>query len=231
MNQNQISVFFSGLICCCVTLFSSCDNNEYSKEWNAYTYSLNINDKETATSILHIMLAKYPDKLELYDSLSVMYYNREMYQQAFSVATTALSVPSNGDNVTLLKIAAETARIAGLQDEALKYHLRLLEFKADDIVLLYDIGILYYSVAQIKVGIQYMDRVINHPEAKSKTIVLIAGEQKQNIPYYAAALNVKGFGLSETGNKEEAESCYKKALELSPDFINAQKNLQFLLAK
>ena len=45
-------------------------------------------------------------------------------------------------------------------------------------------------------------------------------------PYFVTGWNNKGNVLVNMGKKKDAVACYKKALDINPDYIPARKNLK-----
>lgn len=211
------------LLCAC----SSTDKQE-SVQLDVLMSAQQVGDEQSAVQAIHNLIALYPTERKWRDSLALTYFRAQRYEEAYLASKVSLSSAQKNQSEQLLRLAAESSKVLGLYDESLKLHLRLLEFQPTDPVLLYDIGLIYYSLLQLSVGIQYMERVIGNPES-AKLMLAVRGEKgEQKVSYAAAALNAKGYGLIEQGNFSEAQKALEAALQLSSDFDNARANLRYL---
>lgn len=221
------------LILSLAVLLSSCgnDNQQRERQIEVLNSAYRVNDFEAAAVALHNLIALAPNERTWRDSLALTYFRARKFEQAFAASRVSLGSANKEPNEQLLRVAAESSKVLGLNDESLKAHLRLLEFTPKDAILLYDIGLLYYSLLKLDVGIQYMDRVLKIDAARNLKLVVRTSSGEQEVGYWAAAHNAKGYALTELGKLDDAEQELKQALILEPSFLNAQENLQYCLSK
>lgn len=188
-----------------------------------------MNDQPTAISTLHQLITLEPTNALWRDSLAVVYFTANMMEQAFLASKLSLSAAQKNPSERLIRVAAESSKVLGMQDESLKYHLRLLEYRPNSLVLQYDIGLLYFGLLQLEVGMEYMERVIADAGSKEEKITLfLEGGQSQQVSYFAAAHNVIGYGNIELKNYGAAKTALETALEADPEFRNAMANYGYL---
>lgn len=213
-------------------LLSSCNSgtDQVKHHKSVLERAVIINDHQTAISTLHQLISLEPSSKLWRDSLAVVYFGANMMEQAFMASKISLSSAQKNPSERLLRVAAESSKVLGLQDESLKYHLRLLEYNPNSTVLLYDIGLLYFGLFQLEVGMEYMERVIANPLSKEQKVTLfLENNQSQQVSYFAAANNVIGYGCIELKRYEDAKAAFEVALNEYPEFANANANLRYLM--
>ena len=211
---------------------ASCSlKNDKKTQMDVLLNAQQLGDFQTAIQSIHTLRALEPEERMWHDSLAMTYFRAKRFEEAYRSSKVSLAGAHKDQSEQLIRVAAESSKVLGLHDESLKLHLRLLEYTPKDPILLYDIGLLYFSLLQLEVGIQYMNRVIECPDASTLLIAVRNDNGEQEVRYMAAAYNAKGYGLTELGKFEEAEEALAEALKLEPLFNNAQSNLQYLKVK
>lgn len=207
------------------------DNQQKEHQIEVLNSAIQVNDHEATAVALHNLIALFPNDRIWRDSLALTYFRARKFEQAFAASRVSMASANKVPNEQLLRVAAESSKVLGLYDESLKAHLRLLEFGPKDPVLLYDIGLLYYSLLKLEVGVQYMDRVLDIESAQNLMLNVRTPSGEQQVNYWAAAYNAKGYALTELGNLHDAEKALRQALILEPAFANAQENLRYCLSQ
>lgn len=229
MNFSKTTVL-TALYLSVALLLSSCASSDGQKQvqTDVLLNAQRMGDHQAAIQAIHNLMAMYPDEAMWRDSLALTYFRARRYEQAYAASKVSLVGARHDRSEQLLRVAAESSKVLGMHDESLKLHLRLLEFTPDNPVLLYDIGLLYYSLLQLEVGIQYMDRVIALPTSSELQLMVRSEKGEQEVSYLVAALNAKGYGLTELQQFAEAEQALTRALEMNSGFENARSNMAYL---
>jgi tetratricopeptide (TPR) repeat protein len=187
-----------------------------------YEQGLQYNDLNVATDAMHSMIALQPGKTELLDSLALLYFHRNAWAQCALVSTDALK--KNPEKASLLELRAVSYQSLGMPIESLEDFEKLYQLGKNPYHL-YEIATLQYSIKRFGECEVSVTKLMNDPEIKDKNIALGGGDNRQEVPLLAAALNIRGVLDLEQGKKDSAKTWFETALKMKPDFILAKNNL------
>jgi tetratricopeptide (TPR) repeat protein len=223
------------LFCCGFVFAQQVITNEetslYTTLKKKYALAIDINDKAVAKDALVQMLAIQPsDTITLYKLLEI-YFETKEYDISYQLSKKYLTEYRN--NVTLLDFFSQSSELLHKYPEALAGYEKIY-------LITNDIYYQYYAANAEYIMGNYNDCMKRTEECLKKKLaegilkVVVTFEigngQTQQVDIFAAFQNMKGMLLTKTGRNSEAIACYKKALELEPNFILAQENMRLLPA-
>jgi tetratricopeptide (TPR) repeat protein len=141
------------------------------------------------------------------------YYRDENYARALEEYTAALAI-APATPQTLVNLGA-TYFAMGDRGRAMSAFKRALYFKSDEPDASYNVGILYLQTERYAEAIHYLS---------------IATRYRRG-PSAALAYNDLGVAYARQGNLPDAAASYRRALEINPELVSAQNNLDSLLRR
>ncbi|MGE0635548.1 MAG: hypothetical protein AB7P01_03850 [Bacteroidia bacterium] len=195
-----------------------------------YALAQEINDVDAAKDALLQLLAVQPsDTVTLFNLLRI-YFETKQYNISYRLSKKYLL--QFRSNITLLDFYSRSCELLTKYSEALTGYEKMY-------LLTDDIYYQYYA-ANIEYTTRHYDQCLKRiedglakklPKSVMKVVVTFtigsAGETQQ-IDVFAAFNNLKGMLFAKTGRNSEAVLCYKKALEIEPNFVLAQENIHLL---
>ncbi|MCO5279791.1 MAG: hypothetical protein M9931_01910 [Chitinophagales bacterium] len=198
----------------------------FSSQMSVYKNALSYYDLSTATVALYNAIALKPERKDLYDSLTYLYFAGERYGQVYLLAEKLLKEDEKRTDIReMLAVAKQSLN---MPKEALAEYEKLYA-TTKNIHSLYQMATLQYQLKRFGECIVSLDQIIANPEAE-KTQIAIKNQDGggQNVPMKAAALNIKGICAMEMNQEEIAKENFNEAIKIFPEFILAKNNLQFL---
>jgi tetratricopeptide (TPR) repeat protein len=193
-----------------------------------YLKSKGVGDLASATMSLYYWMEAQPGRKDLMDSLCFIYLSRGMFGQSAAVAREILK--GQKENLPVKEALAQSYEGLGAYVEAISLYQQLFS-SVKRPLFLYKVAALQYLSKNFSASEQNLDALDALQGAEKETIVLnYQGERvnSQAVPVLAATKNIRGILLMEAGREQEAEAMFNSALDISPGFIMAERNLQAL---
>jgi tetratricopeptide (TPR) repeat protein len=209
-------------------MFLILGNNAIAQEgmeefyFKSYERALRYNDRAEAKSNLYKLLELDPQNDSLMVTLAYLYYEARQYPSNVLVCMDALAI--NPQNTGALEMMSASYDNLGLKDKALENYEKLY-LLTDDFQTLYKMAFLQFDLEKYHQCNTNVDILLQAQEAEEATVFFTIEEEEKEIPVKAALLNLKGLANKELGNSEEAKQNFQEALQLSPEFVFAQQNL------
>ena len=214
-------------------LFSACNSSKEADAQSAkekgyivatYHRSIEFGDMGAAIYSIQSLLSRDTANYSYYDSLAILYYNSRNYPQALKAADRAIMKYPNEEK--LLRLMADAAKKMDRDDLALPYFLKLIEITKDPKIQ-YEAAVSEFYSKHYDDAEKAVNTTLQTPGTEKVYVKIIAdGGKQQDVPLHAALYNLLGFVREKQGKKPEAADCYRKALEIFPDFILAKNNLE-----
>ena len=198
------------------------------QEWQLYKEAKARNDFSTAAFAVNRILLADESQGFAYDSLATLYYVAGMDKSAAITADQGLEIE---ETTSLVEISASARKNIGDVAGSLQGFLRLMELKPGDLVVPYEVAFAYINLEQYDQAMRYIDLVIAHDRSATTTMTEFVNQGKQEVPFKAVALNMRGFVNMQKGLYQEAANAYQQALQVYPEYQLAQNNLRFLIAQ
>lgn len=216
-------------------LFSSCTDEKKQEEKaiehdkKVYHQAVEYGDVGTAIYAIHSLLARDTSNISYYDTLSMLYFESRNYPQAVQAAQKALTKDPN--NQKLMQVMANSYKYMGRGDVALPYFLKLSELSSDP-QFAYEAAVIEFYGKQYPEAESAINKLMNSPSSENYSVSVPSGQGKeQPVPLRAALYNLLGYIKQNQGKTDEAKTAYQKALDLYPEFILAENNLNELKKK
>lgn len=162
----------------------------------------------------------------LLDTLAQLYFRAGLYQQA--IAVTEDLIQEQPRHVESWEIRALSYFYLQDTRKALEAFEKLYELTQLP-QHLYQVITLQFNLQRYGECQANIERLLSSPEAEKATVRITAPDGKtQEVPLKAAALNVRGVLYRLQKEPDKAESAFKEALKVYPDFILAKGNLEDL---
>jgi len=191
-----------------------------------YRNSLKFGDARTAIQAVYGMMALHPDSAKYVDSLAILYYVSGSYGQA--LATGKQAYTRNPSSMKFLEIIASSEQKLGMAKEAIDHYDKLFK-TTQKLFYAYQEAVLEYSIQRYGECMGNLDFLIQSKEAATEKIQIPnSNTTLQEVPLKAAALNLEGIVYEEQKDNVKAKENFKKALDISPDFVLAKSNLENL---
>jgi tetratricopeptide (TPR) repeat protein len=191
-----------------------------------YQNALRYNDYATATTKLYDIIAFYPQDDSLKMDLAMLYYQRQMYPSALLVAIDVTKI--NPDYTEALELMGICYENLGLKDKSLESYEKLY-LSTNDVRFLYKMIFLQYDLKKFRECIANSEILLDSNKADEFTVDFKVSEtETKPFSYRVSVTNVLGLAHKEMGNIDKAKEYWNKALELAPDFVFAQQNLDGL---
>jgi len=194
-----------------------------------YKMALQNGDLVVAKQAIYEMMAINPEKVDLKDSLALLYYN--MGANAECVLVTRNILATQPEKMNMLELKAIAQQNLGMFKESLADYEKVYA-KSKDQYHLYQIAALQYELKRVIECKNTVDQLIADKEIDKKEISInVARGQQQKVAFKAAAWNMKGVLAMDVKEFAAAKECFANAVALSPDFVLAKGNLEFLNKK
>jgi tetratricopeptide (TPR) repeat protein len=183
-------------------------------------------DYRLAITAMHGLYALHPDKIQYLDSLALLYVQTQNYAQCiFSGREVLKHLP---DDVPVISAVAISEQQLGRYKESLEMYEK--EFsKNGSVYANYQIAVLQYALQRFGEAQASLDRLILNPKAMKEKISFSTGtNSSQDVVYKAAAENLMGIIYKDLKDYDKAQERFKLALEIQPDFVLAQNNLDYV---
>lgn len=205
--------------------------NEFIRYNGIYESAMRINDFNVATFATYEMISLAPERNDLNDTLAMLYFAQNAYQQAIIIGEDILKL--NPEKRAMRELVAMAYDNLGIFDKA-KFNYKVLYTNHGELYYLYKLATLEFMMKQFDDCMLSLNKLIQDPKAAVETITISLSQQSsesQQIPIAAAAYNIKGFIAMEQNKFTEAKANYDKALEIFPQFKMVQSNLENLRKK
>lgn len=200
----------------------------FEVQMRAYKLALKNYDLQAATITVYNMMALKPERVDLNDSLALLYFAGERYAQAYIIGEEILK--TNANRKDMLELVAVSKQNLGLTKESLADYEKLYAGEKS-IYYLYQIATLQYQLKRYGECVASLDQIINNPESSKEKVNIMLQGGSQDVPMKAAALNVKGICALELNQEEAAKDNFTKALEIYPEFVLPKGNLDMIAKK
>lgn len=191
-----------------------------------YRNGMKYGDYRLALTAFHSLYALHPDRIDYLDSTALLYAQTQNYAQCILTGREVLkSIPND---LHLISAMAVSEQQLGRYEEALAMFQK--EYDANSsIYASYQIAVLQYTLQRLGEAQATLDRLILNPEAMKQQISFSTGASgSQNVFYKAAAENLMGVIYKDLKENDKAIARFKRALQIQPDFVLAQNNLDYL---
>ncbi|MCS6790324.1 MAG: tetratricopeptide repeat protein [Bacteroidia bacterium] len=183
-------------------------------------------DPMTQIYALYWRIATEGASFSLLDTLAQLYFRAGLYQQA--IAVTEDLIQEQPRHVESWEIRALSYFYLQDTKKALEAFEKLYELTQAP-QHLYQVITLQFNLQRYGECQANIERLLSLPEAERTSVRITAPDGKtQEIPLKAAALNVRGVLYRLQKEPEKAESAFKEALKVYPDFTLARGNLEDL---
>jgi tetratricopeptide (TPR) repeat protein len=199
----------------------------FAMHMNAYKTAVKYFDLQAAATALYSAMAVKPERTDLLDSLTYLYFAAERYGQVYLLGEDILKRDEKRNDIR--EMVAIAKQSLNMTKEALADYERLYA-DSKELQYLYQAATLQYQLKRYGECLVSLDQIIKNSESSNKQISIKNQDgSSQNVPMKAAALNVKGICAMEVNQDEEAKANFNEALKVFPDFILAKNNLNYLL--
>lgn len=215
-----------------ITGFISCTGNpkaglEHYKK--VYKQAMNYSDFIEASDAMYQMWVDDTANAVSYkDTLANLYFKRGLYLQAVVLGKDVLAKHPDDDEMTGL-VATSDQNINNL-NEALPLYQKLYA-KFHNLFQVYQIATIEFALGKGDECSQAISQIIADPNSATQKIVLNDPQGQQQVPYKAAALNIRGVMEKSLKQYDAAKKDFQDALTIYPDFILAKNNLNDLNKK
>lgn len=218
-------ILLSTLLATACFIGSLSAQDAFEVQMKAYKLALKNYDLSAATNSVYVMMALKPERVDLNDSLALLYFAGERYGQAYIIGEEILK--ANPNRKDMLELVAVSKQNLGMVKESLADYEKL--YSADKgIYYLYQIATLQYQLKRYGECVASLDQIINNPESAQQKVNIMLQGGSQDVPMKAAALNVKGICALELNQEDAAKDNFNKALEVYPDFVLPKGNLDMI---
>ena len=218
-------ILLSTLLATACFIGSLSAQDAFEVQMKAYKLALKNYDLSAATNSVYVMMALKPERVDLNDSLALLYFAGERYGQAYIIGEEILK--ANPNRKDMLELVAVSKQNLGMVKESLADYEKL--YSADKgIYYLYQIATLQYQLKRYGECVASLDQIINNPESAQQKVNIMLQGGSQDVPMKAAALNVKGICALELNQEDAAKDNFNKALEVYTDFVLPKCNLDMI---
>lgn len=193
-----------------------------------YNLAIQYGDYDVAKHALYSLLAKHPESIGYLDSLVMIYYNMNAFQQCIFAGNAYLEKDS--DNLDVMEMVALSNSSLKRNKEAVALYEKMF-LKTGKIYFAYQLAIQQYLLKRIGECNQMIDIISNDPQSTKESIAIATDNGTQNVPLKAAAFNLRGIIFKEINMKDKAKENFESALKVFPDFAMAKKNLDAITDK
>jgi tetratricopeptide (TPR) repeat protein len=193
---------------------------------DVYHNALLSGDVQTAIIAVQYLLAAAPDQKSWRDTLAILYFQGGAYESA--ILTSQQVLKDDPQNKGMLEISAVSKQSLGLAKESLEDYEKLYPLTRSWYHL-YEMASLQLALKRHGECAMTCQAIAESAETKDLQVAIRSQAGEQMVPLNAAAWNVLGVVMVETGKQEEAKAFFKKALEIKTDFALAQANLNEMI--
>ena len=198
----------------------------FKVQMDVYKSALKYYDLQTAVSALYNAMAIKPERDDLKDSLTLIYFAGERYAQSNALAEEILK--ANPKRPDMLEVAAVSKVSLGAIKEGLTDYENLYKEKKE-LYYLYQIATLQYQLKRYGEAVVSIDQITADPKASEQTVTIRSQNgQAQEVQLKAAAYNVKGIVAMDLSQDDAAKINFEEALKNFPEFLLAKGNLKTL---
>ncbi len=191
-----------------------------------YQNALKYQDASTAKTALHTLIGLGATDAAYKDSLLVLYYSSQSSASAVLLGRELHAADPN--NKITLAILAGAEQSVGLITEALDHYKKLYAISKSPADL-YQGATLEYRLQRIAECKASLEAILANPASEKEQVYISYNEREgQNVPLKAAAWNIMGFLAQTNKEMEAAKTCFKKALEIFPEFTLVKNNIEYL---
>jgi len=195
----------------------------FSLQMSIYKNAVKYYDLQAASVALYNAIALKPERKDLYDSLTYLYFAGERYGQVYLMGEDILKRDENRNDIREMLAVAKQA--LNMPKEALADYEKIFN-ATKELQYLYQVATLQYQLKRFGECIASLEQIIANPESEKKQIAIKNQDGGgQNVPMKAAAFNVKGICALEVNQDDAAKENFNEALKLFPDFVLAKNNL------
>ena len=195
----------------------------FATQMSVYGTALKYYDLQTATTALYNAMALKPERKDLRDSLTNIYFLGERYGQAYTIGEEILKEDPKRDDI--LAIVAVSKQSLGFAKEALEDYEKLYK-DSKQIFYLYQIASLQHQLKRVGECLASLDQIIGDESSAKQMVSLRNGNGgSQNVPMKAAAINLKGIITLELNQSANARALFNEAIKMFPDFEAAKSNI------
>jgi tetratricopeptide (TPR) repeat protein len=194
-----------------------------------YRKAIGYNDMSTAaSSIIGYLNAGGAENY--LDTLAIVYYNLNNFNGAYKLANELYT--TNNKNSTALTLLADISGRGGETKTSLEWYEKLVVLTPSPYNY-YQLATKQYLLERKLECRQSLQKVIaDSSEALKQPVSMeVSNGYFEQVPALAAAYNMMGVLAFNEKKNEEAETYYKKAIALAPDFVIGKQNLESLKPK
>jgi tetratricopeptide (TPR) repeat protein len=194
-----------------------------------YRRAISYNDMTTAASSL-VSYLNAGGSENFLDSLAIVYYNLSNFPGAYKLANELYT--ANNKNATALTLLADISGRGGETKTSLEWYEKLCAL-SPSAYNFYQLATKQYLLERKLECRQSLQKVISDSAQAAKQMVSmeVSNGYFEQVPALAAAYNMLGVLAFNEKNNSEAESYYKKALAIAPQFVIGKQNLEALKTK
>lgn len=212
-----------------MTLMLVQGQTKYEEQKKVFSLALQFNDIQSAkTAVYQMMVIKPENQLGLLDTLSMLFYADNDYENC--VKTTSLLLSKKPDQLSLVEMRAKSLQRLGYVKESLKDY-ELLYTKTSQDMFLYEILVSQYQLKRFGEAEQSSNKLLASKSDTLKVDVQLGQGQYQAVLMKSAVCNIKGVIAMEVGQEVVAKQLFEKALSIDSEFVLPKNNLKLILAK
>jgi tetratricopeptide (TPR) repeat protein len=191
---------------------------------SVYKQSLKYGDYIAAANAIYDQWVEdTANALSYKDTLANLYFIRGQYYQTIAMGKEILA--KHSDDLRMQELVGASDQSVGNLKEALDFYQRIYA-KTHDLYHLYQIASIQFDLARVGECQQTLDQIIaDTGSVHQKIQITVAQGQAQNVPYKAAALNIRGVIAKQAKEDDAAKKAFQDALAVDPDFVLAKNNL------
>ncbi|MBR9998637.1 MAG: hypothetical protein KFF73_06690 [Cyclobacteriaceae bacterium] len=199
----------------------------YRIQKGIYNRALKYNDVNMAIDALYNLAVMEPQNDSLLFSLAYLYFDSQNYFSSVLTLNDVLML--NPDNISALEMKAVSLERVGATEKALEAYESLYLKSDNNLNYLYKVAVFQYDLKRYGESKTNIDILLSKSESDEiKYMFPNEDDQQQEIPMRASLHNMKGLIARDGGNPTEAKKQFTIALEISPEFFLAKKNLSEL---
>ncbi|MCB9235708.1 MAG: hypothetical protein H6581_28940 [Bacteroidia bacterium] len=195
-------------------------------ERTVFKQALKISDFSTAIHALHVLSQLEPNNAALKDSLCMLYFSQNAYEQTVLMGRDILE--KSPDNLQVMEMTAVAEQALGLLKESLARYENLYQ-KTGNIFHLYEKTVIEFNLKRYGEVGQSLEAMLKHPKLDQEAITLNVGQnQSQEVPLKATVYNLRGVMNMELKNYDQAKLDFEESLKHAAAFVLPLNNLKKL---
>ncbi len=199
----------------------------YRIQKGIYNRAIKYSDANMAINALYHLSVMEPQNDSLLYSLAYLYYDNQKFFSAVLTLNDVIFL--NPDNIGALEMKAVSLERIGATEKAMETYESLYLKSDDNINYLYKVAVFQYDLKRYNESKTNIDILLSKSKSDEiKYYFPAEADQQQEIPMRAGLHNLKGLIAKDNGNLEEAKKQFAIALQISPEFYVAKKNLDEL---